>query len=138
MFESASSFNQDISGWNVRNGCDLYGMFQSASSFQQNLNKWRLQLSTKALCPYSVYIYDMFLDSNCTIPTDPVLPAGSMCKERPTVCLRKAFENHSGCCKDRSGCLQDMKSSCRQVFLDVGQTLEDLRERAKIVYDKNC
>jgi surface protein len=40
MFHSATSFNQDISGWDVSNVTNMAQMFQSATSFNQNLNSW--------------------------------------------------------------------------------------------------
>jgi len=35
-----SSFNIDISGWNVSNVTNMTSMFSGASSFSQNINKW--------------------------------------------------------------------------------------------------
>ena len=40
MFYSASSFNGDLSGWNVSSVTDMSGMFFFAASFNQNLNDW--------------------------------------------------------------------------------------------------
>ena len=41
VFEN-SPFNGDISGWNVSNVEDMYGMFYKAKSFNQPLNKWNV------------------------------------------------------------------------------------------------
>ena len=38
MFYKATSFNQDISGWNVGSVTDMSGMFKDASSFNQDLS----------------------------------------------------------------------------------------------------
>ncbi|RLA08329.1 MAG: hypothetical protein DRQ51_02545, partial [Gammaproteobacteria bacterium] len=40
MFKNASSFNQDISGWNVSNVNDMSELFSDASSFNKPLNAW--------------------------------------------------------------------------------------------------
>lgn len=40
MFRGARMFNQDISGWNVSNITDMAGMFADASAFDQDLTGW--------------------------------------------------------------------------------------------------
>ncbi len=40
MFDSATSFDGDISNWDVSNIREMPGMFWLASSFNQNLNNW--------------------------------------------------------------------------------------------------
>jgi surface protein len=40
MFEDATSFNQDISSWNVSNVENMDDMFYSATSFNQSLESW--------------------------------------------------------------------------------------------------
>lgn len=40
MFYGATSFNQDISMWNVSNVTDMYQMFRGASTFNQDLSQW--------------------------------------------------------------------------------------------------
>jgi surface protein len=40
MFEGASIFNQDISGWSTSNVTNMASMFASATAFNQPLNNW--------------------------------------------------------------------------------------------------
>ena len=41
MFNSATAFNQDISGWNVGSVTNMASMFAGATSFNQNLCLWK-------------------------------------------------------------------------------------------------
>ena len=40
FFWNASSFNQDISGWNTENQYNFNNMFTNATSFNQDLSSW--------------------------------------------------------------------------------------------------
>jgi hypothetical protein len=46
MFAVASSFNGDLSKWNVAKGRNLAGMFTVASSFNGDLSKWDVAQGT--------------------------------------------------------------------------------------------
>jgi len=40
LFQSSSTFNQDISNWDVSSVTDMDYMFYSASAFNQDLSSW--------------------------------------------------------------------------------------------------
>nr|WKN36155.1 BspA family leucine-rich repeat surface protein [Tunicatimonas sp. TK19036] len=42
MFYGATSFNQDISHWDVSNIIDMYGMFSHAETFNQDISSWNV------------------------------------------------------------------------------------------------
>ena len=46
MFYGAENFNQDISGWDVSNVNNMYGMFYNAKSFNQDISSWDVSGST--------------------------------------------------------------------------------------------
>jgi len=46
MFYGATSFNQNISGWDVSNVIDMGAMFYNATSFNQNISTWDVSAVT--------------------------------------------------------------------------------------------
>ncbi|NQX82057.1 MAG: BspA family leucine-rich repeat surface protein [Flavobacteriaceae bacterium] len=47
MVSGASSFNKDISSWNVNNVVDMRDMFSEASSFNRDIRGWDV---SKLIC----------------------------------------------------------------------------------------
>jgi len=43
IFQNATSFNQPLNNWYVKNITDMYGMFMGATSFNQDLHTWNTQ-----------------------------------------------------------------------------------------------
>jgi surface protein len=50
MFRDASSFNQDLSGWDVSKVMDMSCMFRDATSFNQDLSGWDVSKVTNIRC----------------------------------------------------------------------------------------
>ena len=46
LFQGATSFNSDISGWDVSAVTNFYNMFYGASAFNQNLSSWQVDSAT--------------------------------------------------------------------------------------------
>ena len=53
MFSGATSFNQNISSWNVTNVINMSSMFSSASSFNQNIISWNVSNITNMTSMFS-------------------------------------------------------------------------------------
>ena len=67
MFGGATSFNGDLSQWNVGSVTNMSSMFNGATSFNQDLNPWADHLSGR-----TVDMRDMFdgtpLETNNNLP----------------------------------------------------------------------
>jgi len=64
MFREATSFNQDLSSWNIGSVTDMWDMFDDATAFNQNLCAWGDKF------PYGS-ADDIFLKSGCTFQDTP-------------------------------------------------------------------
>ncbi|KAL7491152.1 hypothetical protein ACHAWT_000622 [Skeletonema menzelii] len=70
MFLGATTFNQDLSTWDISSVIDMKSMFMGATSFQQDLCAWGDQKF-----PYE-NAADIFLNTNCTYQNVPALEQG--------------------------------------------------------------
>jgi len=66
MFDSAVSFNQDVSNFNASRVKYMYEMFQGATSFNQDLCSWRDSFLYNDADNINIYT-----NSNCTYQDTP-------------------------------------------------------------------
>jgi surface protein len=89
MFQGASSFNQDLSSWNVSGVVDMSLAFENAVAFRQNLCSWRrhfvlwptiLVNTTGAFqgtsCPVKIVFNDNSTPSDSSLPDSLCFPCG--------------------------------------------------------------
>jgi surface protein len=77
MFGGATSFNSDISNWNIAQVTDMTQMFKTATRFNQNLCPWGSKLPSNF--DYARHTTDMFFDSGCANKNKPTDSAGPWC-----------------------------------------------------------
>lgn len=64
LFAYNTEFNQDISGWNTSNATNMRGMFNHATSFNQDISKWDVSGVTNMMETFShTYAFDQDLSS---------------------------------------------------------------------------
>lgn len=73
QFDGATSFNVDLSRWNVSNVMDASYMFASAASFNYSLCPW------SDILPSVVLLDRIFIESGCEDTSDPTLNGTSFC-----------------------------------------------------------
>jgi surface protein len=72
-FNGASSFNADLSRWDVSNVTSATSMFYGAALFNQSLCSWR------EILPSDVLLETIFTESGCFDTSDPFLNGTSFC-----------------------------------------------------------
>jgi Mycoplasma protein of unknown function, DUF285 len=73
-FSGASSFNADLSQWNVSRLAFATSMFYGAALFNQSLCSWR------EILPTDVLLETIFTESGCSdASADPILNGTSFC-----------------------------------------------------------
>ena len=66
MFDNASAFNSDISKWNVSNVTDMSDMFYGASSFNQDISNWDVSNVTDMSDMFNgAYVFNQDLSQWC-------------------------------------------------------------------------
>jgi surface protein len=77
MFQGASSFNSNISSWDISSVTNMRYMFYGASSFNQNLCPWGPKLPNTFI--YGNAAYRMFEGSGCANKNPPTGRTGPWC-----------------------------------------------------------
>ncbi|MDG1260169.1 MAG: BspA family leucine-rich repeat surface protein [Flavobacteriales bacterium] len=62
MFQEATSFNQDLTSWDMSSCTNLNGMFKDATSFNGDITEWQFHPTE------GVYFFNMF-EGATLIPT---------------------------------------------------------------------
>eukprot|EP00978_Attheya_sp_CCMP212_P030536 scaffold112615_cov35-Attheya_sp.AAC.1 len=75
MFRNATTFNQNIGGWDVSSGVNFRSMFNGAEEFNQNMSSWDLSSNSNAVdlmfrdtampCDVTSLLYPEECESNC-------------------------------------------------------------------------
>jgi len=86
MFQNATSFNQDISSWNVSAVTNMNGMFNNATSFNQDISSWNVSavngmksfMNGKSTDDYSYYDNLLNAWSQLTLQNGVLLDMGTI------------------------------------------------------------
>jgi Mycoplasma protein of unknown function, DUF285 len=71
-----TTYNYDLSKWNVSSVTDMGGMFYGDNEFNQDLCAWSNKISN------TTYVDEMFYSTNCSVQSNPDLnavPRGPFC-----------------------------------------------------------
>ena len=107
MFQGATAFNQDISGWNVSEVTNMSSMFQDASAFNQDISGWdiskvtnytnfsTIRNGTATLDTTYDYMSPITMTVKLFIPKFPISYSVSVKKDNTTKQLESYYTSYS-------------------------------------------
>lgn len=78
IFNGASAFNSDISGWDVSSATNMGSIFNGASAFSQNLGLWYVQLNSTEINEDGTYTAEISAQNAILTAQGPSYSLGSI------------------------------------------------------------